>query len=89
MCNRVPSATPRDHARCDPLLRPAYVPACRSPIDPSQSYLQVSVYSQGTPLTLPQFTGSDIEPLSGFLNFTASGQNITFNSSPGSIKFGT
>ena len=56
-------------------------------IDPTQSSLQISVLSQGVPLTLPQFSGSDVASLSGTLDATVGGATITFNSSPSSIAF--
>ncbi|HEY4310318.1 MAG TPA: PEP-CTERM sorting domain-containing protein [Pirellulales bacterium] len=58
-------------------------------IDPTQSYLQVSVQSSGEPLSLPQFSGSDLEALSGTLNILSNTSYITISSSPGSITFGT
>jgi hypothetical protein len=56
-------------------------------IDPTQSSLQIAVQTQGIPITLPQFSGSDIESLLGTLDVTIAGGNITFNASPGSIAF--
>lgn len=56
-------------------------------IDPSQSFLTVAVQSQGVPLTLAQFLGSDTTSLGGTLDVTEGGGNITFNASPGSISF--
>ena len=56
-------------------------------IDPALSYLQISVQSQGVPLTTAQYPGSDSTSLSGTLDVSVGGGNITFNSSPGSIVF--
>lgn len=58
-------------------------------IVPGLSSLNVGIFSAGVPITTPQFTGSDTASLSGTLDATIGGGNITFNSSPGSITFGS
>ncbi|HEY4309429.1 MAG TPA: PEP-CTERM sorting domain-containing protein [Pirellulales bacterium] len=56
-------------------------------INSALSSLQVSVASQGTPLTYAQFTGSDTASLSGALGVDTTGGNISISSAPGSIAF--
>ncbi len=52
-------------------------------IDPSQSHLGVAFFdaNTGVPESLPQFSGSDRTSLSGSLDVTTGGGNISFNTS--------